>query len=327
MFDIKHAEETYHLIEPYIAKTPLVRCFALEKHLNCQHRIFVKCEHLQPTGSFKLRGAFASVLRLSPKQKASGIITRSSGNFGYAVAYVGNQLNIPVTIVMPPHAPMVKQESAKKLGARLILHGNTHLEQLEKVKQLAQSETLTMLHPYDHIGMIDGSATLGYEIKQQLDDVGMVYCQIGGGGLIAGLSACLKNLSPTTQIIGIEPDGANDYFLSREQGHRVMKNDIHTIADGLRAPQVGDLPYPLIEQYVDDVKLVSDQDIIDGMRFLYNQMGMIIEPSGAAPFAYLLKHMQQLPPTNIVCIISGCNVDRDQFTKWMDPLFLSKHFS
>lgn len=294
MFSLSQAEKTYQLIKPYITKTPLVRCFELEKHLGNNHRIFMKCEHLQPTGSFKIRGAFASLLHLTDRQKKQGIITRSSGNFATAIAYAGKMLGVPVTIVMPPNAPLVKQENTKKLGATVLLHGYTHIEQMEKVKEIATEKHLTMLHPYDHIDMIYGSATMGLEITAELSDIDFVYCQIGGGGLMGGLSASIKTMSPDTQVIGVEPEGANDYFLSTRAGHRVIKKDIHTIADGLKAPQVGDINYPLLQKYVDDVQLVSDETIMDGMQFLYNHMKMIVEPSGAVSFSYLLKKNPRL---------------------------------
>ncbi len=224
------------LIAPYIRKTPLIACPALE---TADRRVFLKCEYLQETHSFKVRGAFNALLHLNEEEKKRGIITRSSGNFAQAISYAGHILKFPVTIVMPENAPHIKKENTARFGPRLYFEEGGRAAEEQMVHALAQKEGLTILSPFDHKHVVEGAGTIALEIAEQLPSLSTYVCQIGGGGLMAGTSLALKSLNRSIETIGIEPEGANDYLQSRRAGHPVRLEQIKTIADGLRAPASG----------------------------------------------------------------------------------------
>jgi threonine dehydratase len=305
-------------IRPYLIQTPLIRCTPLEKELKLKGRLFLKCEHMQQTGSFKPRGAFNALLQLSSQEKKHGVVSRSSGNFAQGLAYAGNTLHIPITLIIPSNAPKIKKDAAAKWDARIFFSDLGHAEQQAKALEISQEEKLTLLSPFDHLKVIAGAGTLALEIWEHLPTISQYFCPIGGGGLMAGSSAAFKALNPAIETTGIEPQGANDYFLSRQAGLRQRLAKVDTIADGLRAPQVGELNWPILQKNVDKLALVSDQEIINAVRYLHEKMGMVIEPSGAAAFAALLNHPEKIKPgADAVCLLSGGNVDRAIFDKWI----------
>lgn len=313
--DIRSAIQS---IQPYVQKTPLVHVPLLGNHFQPGVRFFLKCEHLQLTNSFKARGAFYTLLSLKEEEKKRGVVTRSAGNFAKALAYAGHILKIPVTIVMPTHAPEVKKEGVKKYGAKIILHGTKHEESQAKVNAIAKEENLLALSPYDHMSVIIGAGTLGIEIKEQLPSMSHYLAPIGGGGLMGGSAFALKEMDPKIETIGVEPKGAGDYFLSCQQGKKVVLDNTHSIADGLLAPTVGNLNWPLLQSYVDRPVLVSDEEIIQAMRFVYTKLGMIVEPSGAASIAAFLFHPELSLQGDVVSVITGGNVDLDKFYRWIE---------
>lgn len=311
---LSQIQKANHRIKPFIRKTPLVRAYAFEEKYSLPHRLFFKCEQLQATHSFKARGAFNALLKLPTGQ---GVITRSSGNFAQAVSYAASCLQIPAHIIMPLSVPKIKKELTEKYHAHVLLYGEGHLEQQEKVVSLAKEMNLAVLSPYDHLDVIEGQATAGLEIYEELPSIRHYFCPVGGGGLAAGSMAALKQLDPSIHTIGVEPEEANDYFLSRQEGHRVKKETIHTIADGLRAPQVGNLNYPLLEQYLDTAMCITEVEIKQALCLLYKTMGLVVEPSGAVSIAGMIKALPHLPPGDTVCLLSGGNVDPDLFTAWV----------
>lgn len=318
MINLNDFQSAEQLIRTYLPKTPLVRCYPLEQQLNYAGRLFLKCENLQATGSFKIRGAFNALLNLSPQERKRGVISRSSGNFAQAVAYACSVLHIPATLIMPSTVPPIKKESTERYGARIILTEPDYLKQYEKVLEISQAENLVVLHSFNHPRVIEGAGTISSEIWEELPTIAQYYCQIGGGGLMGGTSTALKALNEGIEVIAVEPLGANDFVLSQEEGKPVRITKTDTIADGLLAPQVGDLIWPLLQKNVDTAMTVTDQNIKQAMKFLYEKMGMIIEPSGAVSFAALLAHPERIKPrSDVVCILSGGNVDRHSFFKWI----------
>lgn len=295
-------------IAPYIQKTPLIQIPGTH--------FYLKCEHQQVTNSFKTRGAFYTLLNLSAEEKKRGVITRSAGNFAKALAYAGQILNIPVTIVMPLHAPEVKKEGVIKFGGKIILHGTKHAESQAKVDAIAKEENLVKLSPYDHRDVILGAGTIGLEIKEQLPPIKHYLCPISGGGLLAGSALALKSLGPL-DIIAVEPAGAGDFCLSLQKGEKVILEQTQSIADGLLAPTVGTLNWPLLQKYVDRALVVTDEEIIQAMRFLYTKLNIIAEPSGAVSVAALLYHPELNLQGDTVAVISGGNVDLNKFHSWI----------
>lgn len=295
-------------ISPHIIETPLIRAYALEKHVKAKGRIFLKCENLQVTSSFKARGAFAALL-----ENRGGVVTRSSGNFGHALAFAASLLNIPAIIVLSDQISKIKKEAIMKYQPEMYFCA-TRAQEEQEVDRIAREKGLEKVSPFDHEKVIYGQATLGLEIYHQLKSISHLYCPIGGGGLMGGASLCLKNLNKKIKTVGIEPALANDYFLSRKQGKKVSLPNIDTIADGLRAPSVGDLIYPLLETYVDESLIIKDSEIKKSMKFLYEKMGLIIEPSGAISIAPLFKETFE---GDTVCVLTGGNVDLSSFYSWI----------
>jgi threonine dehydratase len=309
-------QEALTRVHHHIKPTELIRCVDLEKELHFQGKIFLKPEYQQPTGSFKVRGAFNVLTQLSPEQRNKGVVTRSSGNFAQAVAFAAHKLQVKATIVMPGNAPKIKIEGTKKYHPTVIMSGNTHAESQQIVDDLVKEQGLTPLHPYNDYRTMAGQGTAALEILQQLSEIDHFYCPIGGGGLMGGCATALKESKRSIKTHGVEPAGAADYYNSRQTGNLMILEKPNTIADGLRAPSVGALNYPILNKYVDDVSTVSDDEIKQAMKWLYKNMQIVTEPSGAAAFAGFLKNNQKIS-NNVIILVSGKNVDEDSFISWI----------
>lgn len=303
-------------MQSYIQPTPLARSEQLEKELNFSGKIFFKCENEQPTGSFKVRGAFNVLLQLSDDERSKGVVTRSSGNFAQAVAFATHQLGIKATIVMPANAPKTKREGTMKYGPKIVTSGNKHEEGELVVKELVNEQGLIPLHPYNNYRTMAGQGTAALEVLQKLPEVDHFFCPIGGGGLLSGCATAFKETRSSISIHGVEPAGAGDYHASRQSGKLERWERIDTIADGLRASSVGELNFPILNKYVDEVTIVSDEEIKDAMKWLYEKMHIVVEPSGAVSLAGFFKNHQKFRG-NVVILISGKNVDPENFQSWI----------
>ncbi len=290
-------------------RTPLVAC----PHQHHERQLFFKPESLQPIGAFKLRGAYNMISRLSPEEKRRGVITYSSGNHAQGVAYAARALGVRSVVVMPRTAPPRKIESTRALEAEIVLVGPSSMERFEKAEALAAEHGYVIVPPYDDPRIIAGQGTIGLEILEDLPEVNAVLVPVGGGGLISGIAVALKESHPGIRVIGVEPELAADAQASLREG-RIMKLPAEqvsrTIADGLRAMWVGDLTFPHIRKYVDDIVTVSEEEILQAMRLLLLNARLVAEPSGAVTFAAYLFHADQLPAApETVAVISGGNVD------------------
>lgn len=313
--DIQNARNT---IKDSIKKTALIpapKDFLL--NLGHKGKIYLKCENNQWTNTFKVRGAFNAILQLSEEEKKRGVVTRSSGNFAQAVAYAAKKLGIRAKIIVPNNIPKIKLELTKQFGPEILFSSNLHEEADAMVKQIVEKEGMTMLHPYNQKNVIAGQGTAALEIYEDLPSITNFFCPIGGGGLLSGCSTAFKALNPKIQIVGVEPAGAADYYNSRKAGKPIPNATIDTIADGLRASVVGELDWPLLQKNVTRVDIVTDQEIKKAMKYLYEELDLITEPSGATAFASLLLHKQFLEEGDVVVLISGANVDPDLFQKWI----------
>lgn len=310
-------------IKTDIERTPLMRSRALEDLLGHSGRIFLKCENFQTTRSFKLRGAFNALYCLSPEERRRGVVARSSGNFAQALAYAAHRLGVQATVIMPENAPETKMKQTAKYG-KLVLAGTTHAEGEKKAQEIAKEQGKVLLHAHNHLDVMAGQGTIALEILEELPTLSTFICPIGGGGLLGGCATAFKELHSSCKIIGVEPQGANDCFLSLLAGKRVHLDKTETIADGLRTPMVGALCWEPLRNNVDEVKLVSDQQIITAMKFLYDEMKMVVEPSGAVSVAALMVHQELLSmketdgeKKDAVCVMSGANLDQEQFLGWV----------
>ncbi len=304
-------------IQEHLQPTPLVLCDKLKKELNFPGNIFVKCENEQPTGTFKVRGAFNAIMQLSSEEREKGVVTRSSGNFAQAVAFAAEKLHLAATIIMPSNAPKIKVEGTEKFHPIILFSGEKHEEGEAIVKQLVEKKGYIPLHPYNNYRTMAGQGTAALEILTQLSKVDHFFCPIGGGGLLSGCSTVFKESGSDAIIHGVEPAGAGDYYASRQSGQRECWEHVNTIADGLRASSVGELNYPILNKYVDEVSVVTDEEIKKAMKWLYEKMNMVVEPSGAVSLAGFLNKYQELKG-NVVILISGQNVDPESFEKWVN---------
>src|SRR5687767_12612005 len=247
--------------------------------------LFLKCENMQPGGAFKIRGAYNMVARLTAEQRRRGVITFSSGNHGQAMALAARELGAPAVVVMPTTAPLIKVEGARSFGAEVIFEGTTSSERRARAETEAAARGLTMVPPFDHEWIIAGQGTIGLEILEQRPDVAAVIVPVGGGGLISGVAAAVKQLQPHVRVIGVEPSGAAAMKASLEKGEPVTLPSTHSIADGLMPVRPGDLTFAHVRAYVDAVVTVDDDDIADAVRWTYVEARVVAEPSGAATVA------------------------------------------
>jgi threonine dehydratase len=293
-------------LEGIVARTPLVEVAALSSRIGGS--VSLKCEHLQPAGAFKIRGAFTAVSRIPAPDRARGVITYSSGNHGQAVAYAARQLGIRAVVVMPQRAPLVKVEGVKRLGGEVIIAGNTTPERQEQARTIALAEGLTMVPPYESLDVIAGQGTCGLEIMDQLPNVETIVVPVGGGGLIAGIAAAVAALKPSVRVIGVEPVGAPKLARALEAGRPVKLDHTESIADGLLPLSIGELPFAVLAPIVREAMQVSEDETAAAVRFLFREGGLSVEPSGAVTTAALLSgRLRTTGPT--VAIVSGGNVD------------------
>lgn len=296
-------------------RTPLIPCPGGGKG----RHLFFKPESLQPTGAFKLRGAYNKISSLSPGERAGGVVAHSSGNHARAVAYAARALGVKATIVMPRGAPRGKLDATAALGPELVLVGPDSGERAKKAEELASEHGYVPVPPYDDEVLIAGQGTVGAEILEDLPDVETVLVPVSGGGLISGVAAAIKQTKPEVKVIGVEPELAADARESLKTGKLVefpAESVARTSADGLRVRKLGQAPFEHILAYVDDIIAVTEEEIFDAMRRLALRVRLVAEPSGAVTFAAYLFHRDELPDTRRnVAVISGGNVEPDLLAK------------
>ena len=286
---------------PMQTSTLLGREIGIELHL--------KCENFQKTGSFKVRGALNKLMQLDESARARGVITVSAGNHAQALAWAAAETGSPGTVVMPQNASKIKAEATAAYGAEVILHGTVH-DLFGKAEELGQERGLTFIHPFDDPQIIAGAGSVGLEILEQCPRVTTIVVSIGGGGQISGIAGTTKVSRPDLRIFGVEPTGASTMRQSLDAGHAVHADAIDTIADGLAPPMAGELNYEFVKEYVDDVVLVSDDEIVHAMGMLMSRAKLVTEPAGAAATAALLAGRIPVGPGDVVvALVSGGNID------------------
>ena len=270
--------------------------------------IFLKCENYQKIGAFKIRGAYNAISKLPEDEKQRGILTFSSGNHAQAVAWVGSHLNISTTIVMPNNAPQIKRKATEGYGASIIDYDPDETSREKLAQSLQEEHDLIMIPPYDHQDIIAGQGTAALELMEQIDGIKTLLVPCGGGGLLSGSAIASKGINPKCEVIGIEPELADDATRSFRTGSLHSVKNPQTIADGTRTPSLGQLTFPLVLEYVDDMRTVPESAIKEAVRFLFYRMKMVVEPSGALGIAALLSGVVK-SNGNVGVIISGGNID------------------
>ncbi|WDT75898.1 MAG: pyridoxal-phosphate dependent enzyme [Candidatus Manganitrophus sp.] len=282
--------------------------------------VFCKCENLQRVGAFKFRGAFNLIGQLSEAQRESGVVAFSSGNHAQAVALVAKRLKIPAVIIMPRDSPAVKLAATRGYGAEVILYDRLKDNREAIAKQLSEKRGLTLVPPFDHPHIMAGQGTVALEFLADIPDLDLLVAPIGGGGLISGCSIAAHAMRPALRIVGVEPETANDTFLSLKQGTIISTPLSRSIADGLLSPAPGRLTFPVMQQHLESVALVTDAEIAEAVRFMLIRMKLLVEPSGAAGVAALMAgKVPDLRGKKVGVVLSGGNVDPIVLARMLAP--------
>ena len=271
--------------------------------------IYLKCENRQKTGSFKIRGASNKIAALVERGEVKSVVASSAGNHAQGVAFAARNFGIPATIAMPATAPIAKVQATQGYGAKVVLSGDCYDDAYAKACEICEEEGATFLHPYNDLEVIAGQGTLGLEILSDLPTVDIVIVPAGGGGLLSGVAACIKQINPRIQVIGVQAEGADAIARSFREKKYISTDAVSTIADGIAVKAPGDITVELINRYVDDVVTVSDIEISEAILMLMERCKQIVEPSGATPVAAVLKGKVDVKGKKVVCLLSGGNID------------------
>ncbi len=281
------------------------------------HRIWVKPENLQKTGAFKIRGAYNRLHKMTPAERESGVMTASSGNHAAAVTWAASQFGVRSVVVMPEDAPESKLRAVRGYGAEILLYGRYSDERKRRARRMAREMKMTYIDSTDHEDIMAGHGTCVLEIIEELPDVDVIVAPIGGGGLMSGVAAAARAQRPEISVIGVEPHGSCCMYRSVRAG-RPVSVEIDTIADGLRTPQPGDLPFSYVSRCVDSFHQVTEDQITDAMLLILERMKLLVEPSGAVSLAGVLDGAVPGEGKRVAVILTGGNVDSKLLRDLMD---------
>lgn len=306
---------TYADVEAAVARlagharrTPVLTSRTVDERVGAH--VFFKCESFQRTGSFKFRGAFNALSRLSEEQKEWGVVTYSSGNHAQAVALAGKLLGVPATIVMPEDAPKVKLDATRGYGAEVLLYDRAEERREEVGAALASERGLALVPPYDHPDVVAGQGTTAKELFEETGALDLLLVPCGGGGLLSGCAIAARVLAPGCRVVGVEPENADDATRSFRTGTLRTVENPDTIADGVRTPSLGEVTFPLVLGNVDGFVTVSEEAILRATRFLWERMKVVVEPTGALSAAPLLEGLVSVEAgARVGVVVSGGNVD------------------
>ncbi|AXT54556.1 pyridoxal-phosphate dependent enzyme [Aquimarina sp. AD1] len=302
----KSLSTTAQTIASYIHRTPVLTSRLINQISGAD--LYFKCENFQRMGAFKMRGATHAILKLSEEQKSKGVVTHSSGNFAQALSLSAQILGVKAYIVMPSNAPQVKKDAVKDYGGEIIECPPTHKDREETASKIQKEKGATFLHPYNDHNVILGQGTAALELLEDYPDLTYIFAPVGGGGLIAGTSLAANFFGKNCKVIGGEPFEVDDAYRALQSGTLEINETTNTSADGLKMP-LGNLTFPIIQQYVSEIIRVDEEEIISAMRLIWERMKIIIEPSCAVPLAALLKEKERFKHQKIGIILSGGNVD------------------
>src|SRR6266511_3179987 len=309
--DVRRARD---VIAPHIYRTPLLSARHLGERVGAS--AYLKPENLQRTGSFKVRGAVNAVSLLDESARRAGVVTFSAGNAAQAIAYAGRAAGVSVVVAMPETAPKTKVAATRGYGAEVRFGPDA--TKLTAIAEGLVAEGRHLLHPFDDDGVIAGHASIGLELLEDLPDADLIVVPVGGGGLISGIALAVKALRPAARVVGVQPEGAQAVRQALDAGHPVRFTSTKTVADGLTAPYCGERNFAIIRRDVDDVVVIPDEAILDGLRFLVARARIVPEPAGAAAVGALLSGaVRARPGERVVAIVSGGNVAPDRLASFL----------
>ena len=294
-------------------RTPVLRSATLELRLGAQ--LFFKCENFQRMGAFKFRGAFNALSRLTPEQRRAGVVAYSSGNHAQAVALSAQILGLSATLVMPHDASPAKLAATQGYGATVVGYDRYTEDAMAIARELAAREGRTFIPPFDHADVLCGQGTAALELFEAVGELDVLLVCLGGGGLLSGSALAARALSPRCQVYGVEPEAGNDVQQSFRRGERVRIPTPRTIADGAQTPLVGELTFEIIRRHVDDILTVTDDQLVEAMRFYAERMKMVVEPTGCLSLAAACHAGLDLQGRRVGIVISGGNVDLPRFAQ------------
>ncbi|MFG2779533.1 pyridoxal-phosphate dependent enzyme [Streptomyces prunicolor] len=292
-------------------RTPVLRSRTLDQLVGAE--VYLKCENFQRIGAFKFRGAYNAASRLTPEELARGIAAYSSGNHAQAVALAARELGTTAVILMPEDVPASKRAATEGYGAEVVTYDRYSGDRVAIGEALAAERGLSLIPPYEHPHVMAGQGTAALELVEEVGELDAVLTPVGGGGLIAGTATAVKGLHPRTRVIGVEPEAGDDTKRSLEAGRRVSIPVPRTIADGQAADIPGELTFSVNRRLVDEIALVGDEEIKDAMRFAFERLKIVVEPSGATPLAALLAGRVGQLTGRVGMIVSGGNIDSERF--------------
>ena len=301
-------------IAPVAMVTPVLTSRSMDERL--QARVFLKCENFQRAGAFKFRGAYNAISKLSDAERARGILTYSSGNHAQAVALASRLLGAKAMVVMPADAPAAKRQATEGYGARVVAYDPAREDREEVARGLEADGNPVLIPPFDHPDVVAGQGTSAMELFDEIGALDLLLVPCGGGGLLSGSAIAARKLSPGCRVIGVEPEAGDDATRSFRTGTLHTVRNPRTIADGARTPSLGAVTFPLVRQYVHDMVTVSDDDILRAMRFLWERMKLVVEPTGALGLAAAWRGAVDVGGQRVGVIVSGGNVDVSSAFAW-----------
>lgn len=294
-------------MKPFLHRTPLLSSELLDQRTGCQLRL--KAEHLQKSGSFKLRGALNTLLQLDAAQREAGVVAFSSGNHAQGVALAARMLGIHACIVMPSDAPQVKLDATRGYGAEVVLYDRVRENRETLARALAEARGAVLVPPFDDVRVIAGQGTIGLELAEQWPELEVVVVPVGGGGLISGIGLALKQLLPKVQVVGVEPSRADDARQSLERGRIVTIPQPQTVADGVATTHIGVHPFRIMQSVVDQILTVEEDEILEALRWILTRTKQVVEPTGALATAALLAGRFPFQGKRVVSLLCGGNLD------------------
>lgn len=322
MLSLEEIRQAQERTKAWVHRTPIFSSATFSRIAG--NEVYLKAENLQKSGAFKFRGAMNFMLSMSEEERCKGVVTGSSGNHGQALACAAKILGVRAVVVVPEDVSPAKLAAIEGYGAAIERCGHSSTERIARAMEIAELEGMTFVPPFDHPWIMAGQGTAGLEIVEDMPDVDAVLVPCGGCGLISGVATALKESLKGVKVFGVEPEGSNSTYLSFKAGHIVELTDINTIADGLRTANPGKITFPVVQKYVDDILLVSEEEIKNAVVLLLERAKLLVEPSGAVPVAALLYGKVPLKNKKAVALMSGGNVDLSLLGKWIEEVKAKK---